>query len=46
MGGSQTGTLETGTLRFSAERDARSSEDWQVTFFCQRGPAFFVPFSS
>ena len=38
--GSQTGTLETGTLSFSPKRNTHFSEDWLVTFFCQRGPVF------
>ena len=46
LGGSQAGTLETGTLSLSAKRDAHFSEGWQVVFLPQRGPAFFLPFSS
>ena len=34
------------TLSFSAKRDSHFSEDLQVACFCQRGPAFFLPFSS
>ena len=44
MRGSQTGTLETGTLRFSAKRDAHFSEVSEDHLFSPEGSSLFPPF--